>query len=39
MNQVTVYMGEGWYQDFHHDHFDPYSPPDFYAKVISYLAH
>nr|GMC63872.1 phosphoinositide phospholipase C 2-like [Ipomoea batatas] len=37
--KVTVYMGEGWYQDFHHDHFDPYSPPDFYAKVISYLAH
>nr|GMC63848.1 phosphoinositide phospholipase C 2-like [Ipomoea batatas] len=31
--KVTVHMGEGWYQDFHHDHFDPYSPPDFYAKT------
>lgn len=31
--QVTVYMGEGWYFDFHHTHFDAYSPPDFYARV------
>ncbi|XP_022742211.1 phosphoinositide phospholipase C 2-like isoform X2 [Durio zibethinus] len=31
--KVTVYMGEGWYYDFHHTHFDAYSPPDFYARV------
>ncbi|KAG8390112.1 hypothetical protein BUALT_Bualt01G0049700 [Buddleja alternifolia] len=31
--RVTVYMGEGWYYDFHHTHFDAYSPPDFYARV------
>ncbi|KAL0003376.1 hypothetical protein SO802_017157 [Lithocarpus litseifolius] len=31
--KVTVYMGEGWYYDFRHTHFDAYSPPDFYAKV------
>ncbi|KAL0341283.1 UNVERIFIED_CONTAM: Phosphoinositide phospholipase C 2 [Sesamum radiatum] len=31
--RVTVYMGEGWYHDFNHTHFDTYSPPDFYAKV------
>ncbi|WRX12117.1 C2 domain - like 10 [Theobroma cacao] len=31
--KVTVYMGEGWYHDFHHTHFDAYSPPDFYARV------
>ncbi|KAK4385334.1 Phosphoinositide phospholipase C 2 [Sesamum angolense] len=31
--QVTVYMGEGWYYDFKHTHFDAYSPPDFYARV------
>ncbi|KAK8508316.1 hypothetical protein V6N13_055765 [Hibiscus sabdariffa] len=31
--KVTVYMGEGWYQDFDRTHFDPYSPPDFYANV------
>ncbi|XAR65942.1 Phosphoinositide phospholipase C [Bertholletia excelsa] len=30
---VTVYMGEGWYHDFPHTHFDAYSPPDFYARV------
>ncbi|KAL0359178.1 UNVERIFIED_CONTAM: Phosphoinositide phospholipase C 2 [Sesamum angustifolium] len=30
--RVTVYMGEGWYHDFNHTHFDTYSP-DFYAKV------
>lgn len=32
-NQVTVYMGEGWYYDFDHTHFDQFSPPDFYARV------
>lgn len=26
-------MGEGWYYDFKHTHFDPYSPPDFYVRV------
>ena len=31
--KVTVYIGEGWYYDFRHTHFDTYSPPDFYAKV------
>ncbi|CAI9091715.1 OLC1v1026811C1 [Oldenlandia corymbosa var. corymbosa] len=31
--KVTVYMGEGWYYDFRHTHFDTYSPPDFYARV------
>ncbi|CAH9098182.1 unnamed protein product [Cuscuta europaea] len=31
--KVTVYMGEGWYQDFCHTDFDAYSPPDFYVKI------
>lgn len=31
--KVTVYMGDGWYYDFKHTHFDAYSPPDFYARV------
>ncbi|PON37568.1 Phosphoinositide phospholipase C family [Parasponia andersonii] len=31
--KVTVYMGEGWYYDFRHTHFDAYSPPDFYTRV------
>ncbi|KAE8722818.1 Phosphoinositide phospholipase C 7 [Hibiscus syriacus] len=31
--KVTLYIGEGWCHDFDHTHFDPYSPPDFYAKV------
>lgn len=31
--KVTIYMGEGWYYDFKHTHFDTYSPPDFYARV------
>lgn len=26
-------MGEGWYHDFRHTDFDPYSPPDFYVRV------
>jgi len=26
-------MGEGWYYDFKHTHFDQFSPPDFYARV------
>ncbi|KVI04836.1 C2 calcium-dependent membrane targeting [Cynara cardunculus var. scolymus] len=32
--KVTVYMGEGWYYDFSHTHFDAYSPPDFYTRAI-----
>ncbi|KAL0336762.1 UNVERIFIED_CONTAM: Phosphoinositide phospholipase C 2 [Sesamum calycinum] len=32
--KVKVYLGEGWNLDFHHTHFDLYSPPDFYVKVI-----
>ncbi|KAL9685387.1 hypothetical protein QQ045_022837 [Rhodiola kirilowii] len=31
--QVKVYMGEGWYTEFPHTHFDTYSPPDFYTRV------
>ncbi|CAK9137004.1 unnamed protein product [Ilex paraguariensis] len=31
--QVQIYMGEGWHSDFHHTHFDLYSPPDFYTRV------
>lgn len=31
--KVTVYMGEGWYYDFPHTHFDQFSPPDFYVRV------
>lgn len=31
--KVTVYMGEGWYYDFKHTHFDQFSPPDFYVRV------
>jgi hypothetical protein len=27
-------MGDGWQQDFKQTHFDSYSPPDFYAKVL-----
>lgn len=34
--KVKVYMGEGWYYDFHHTHFDAYSPPDFYVRVSRY---
>ncbi|PKI46665.1 hypothetical protein CRG98_033007 [Punica granatum] len=31
--KVTAYMGEGWYRDFQHTHFDLYSPPNFYVRV------
>ncbi|KAM7496444.1 hypothetical protein LguiA_020858 [Lonicera macranthoides] len=31
--KVKVYMGEGWHSDFHHTHFDQFSPPDFYTRV------
>ncbi|XP_024970016.1 phosphoinositide phospholipase C 2-like [Cynara cardunculus var. scolymus] len=31
--KITLYMGEGWYYDFEHTHFDAYSPPDFYARI------
>ncbi|CAL0327677.1 unnamed protein product [Lupinus luteus] len=32
-DSVSVYMGEGWYYDFKHTHFDQYSPPHFYTRV------
>lgn len=28
-------MGEGWHLDFKRTHFDLYSPPDFYVKVLA----
>ncbi|XP_062173233.1 phosphoinositide phospholipase C 2-like isoform X1 [Alnus glutinosa] len=31
--KVKVYMGEGWHLDFHHTHFDQYSPPDFFIRI------
>ncbi|KAG5238353.1 phosphoinositide phospholipase [Salix suchowensis] len=31
--KVKIYSGEGWHLDFHHTHFDQYSPPDFLVKV------
>ncbi|KAK7305876.1 hypothetical protein VNO77_43788 [Canavalia gladiata] len=31
--RVTIYMGEGWFYDFNHTHFDQFSPPDFYTRV------
>ncbi|PON62968.1 Phosphoinositide phospholipase C family [Parasponia andersonii] len=31
--QVKVHMGEGWYSDFRHRHFDRFSPPDFFTRV------
>lgn len=31
--KVKVFMGDGWRLDFHHTHFDTYSPPDFYTRV------
>ncbi|KAI4306830.1 hypothetical protein L6164_030075 [Bauhinia variegata] len=31
--KITVYMGEGWYNDFRPTHFDQFSPPDFYTRV------
>ncbi|KAF9594268.1 hypothetical protein IFM89_028925 [Coptis chinensis] len=31
--KLRVYMGEGWHMNFHHTHFDVYSPPDFYTRV------
>ncbi|KAK2974618.1 hypothetical protein RJ640_025912 [Escallonia rubra] len=31
--KVKLYMGEGWQSDFRHNHFDRFSPPDFYAKL------
>lgn len=30
-------MGDGWHLDFKKTHFDKYSPPDFYTRVINYL--
>ncbi|KAL9228665.1 hypothetical protein vseg_004218 [Gypsophila vaccaria] len=31
--KVKVYMGEGWHLEFRPRHFDPLSPPDFFAKI------
>ncbi|XP_021715541.1 phosphoinositide phospholipase C 2-like [Chenopodium quinoa] len=31
--KVKLYMGDGWHLDFHHKHFNQYSPPDFFAKL------
>ncbi|KAF2611448.1 hypothetical protein F2Q70_00007839 [Brassica cretica] len=31
--KVKIYSGEGWNLDFSQDHFDRYSPPDFYART------
>ncbi|XP_062172471.1 phosphoinositide phospholipase C 2-like isoform X2 [Alnus glutinosa] len=31
--KVKIYMGEGWHLDFHHTHFDQYSPPDFFIRI------
>ncbi|XP_021666257.2 phosphoinositide phospholipase C 2 isoform X3 [Hevea brasiliensis] len=32
--KVKVLMGEGWDLDFHRTHFDLYSPPDFFVKLL-----
>lgn len=34
MIQVKVFMGDGWKEDFSKTHFDNFSPPDFYTRVI-----
>ncbi|XP_021720665.1 phosphoinositide phospholipase C 2-like [Chenopodium quinoa] len=31
--KVKLYMGDGWHLDFHHKHFNQYSPPDFFTKL------
>ncbi|XP_015579164.1 phosphoinositide phospholipase C 2 [Ricinus communis] len=31
--KVKVYMGDGWYNDFHEPGFDVFSEPDFYVRV------
>ncbi|XAR60738.1 Phosphoinositide phospholipase C [Bertholletia excelsa] len=31
--KVKVYMGDGWHLDFPRNHFDSFSPPDFYTRV------
>lgn len=33
--KVTVYLGEGWHLDFKKNHFDRFSPPDFYTRVCN----
>jgi len=35
--QVKVYKGVGWSSDFSRRHFDQFSPPDFYTKVLKKL--
>ncbi|KAK4377487.1 hypothetical protein RND71_003783 [Anisodus tanguticus] len=32
--KVKIYMGKGWHLDFKRTHFDVYSPPDFYVKIV-----
>ncbi|GJR95077.1 phosphoinositide phospholipase C 6-like protein [Tanacetum coccineum] len=32
--KVRVYMDEGWHMDFSYVHFDKFSPPDFYTKIV-----
>ncbi|KAK7300530.1 hypothetical protein RJT34_11376 [Clitoria ternatea] len=32
--KVKVYMGHGWNLDFSPTHFDRFSPPDFYTKLL-----
>lgn len=31
--QVKIYLGDGWKDDFKKNHFDSFSPPDFYIEV------
>lgn len=31
--KVKIFMGDGWHLEFHHTHFNQYSPPDFFTKL------
>ncbi|KNA12040.1 hypothetical protein SOVF_129530 isoform B [Spinacia oleracea] len=31
--KIKLYMGDGWHLEFHHTHFNQYSPPDFFTKL------
>ncbi|KAK9734700.1 hypothetical protein RND81_04G157800 [Saponaria officinalis] len=31
--KVKIYLGDGWRVDFKKDHFDKFSPPDFYTRI------
>ncbi|MBA0658242.1 hypothetical protein Goklo_010465, partial [Gossypium klotzschianum] len=35
-DEVKIYLGEGWHQDFHHTAFDRSSPPDFYTREFKF---